>query len=338
MPGIGVISNRNARLNRLNPELKDQLAFIIGSDGEVASTGSLGDVSDVVRFFKDVDIDILAISGGDGTAHRTLDIVLQVYGSENNGNNIPPILLLPTGTQNMVPRSFGIDGNGTSTLMLAMARYRHNVPMQCIKRNTLMVNGHAGFLFAMGSGVRFLQSYYDNGETTPLGAAKLFSRLVADAMTGGKYSKAILKPIKMQRLDHGTWQDFSGIHTFFASFVERLPIHFILFPRAGEQKDHFVLLGTNEKPHKIAPHIPFVLAGKITGPDVIKRSLENHLHLRFEEPEKYTLDGDIYGPVEELQISPGPELQFVVPTMEINSRNDKVRTSQIGPWEMRYLV
>ena len=81
MPGIGVISNRNARLNKLHPELKDQLAFVIGSNGKVSSTGSITDVYKAAETFRRTGIDIIAISGGDGTAHRTMEILLDVYGN-----------------------------------------------------------------------------------------------------------------------------------------------------------------------------------------------------------------------------------------------------------------
>ena len=108
MPGIGVISNRNARLNKLHPELKDQLAYVMGSDGEVSSTGSITDAYKAAELFRRIGIDIIAISGGDGTAHRTMEILVEVYGDAP----MPPILLLPTGTQNMVPRSCGTEGTG----------------------------------------------------------------------------------------------------------------------------------------------------------------------------------------------------------------------------------
>ena len=62
MPGIGVISNRNSRLNRLNPELKDQLAFVIGSDGDVNSTSSINDVYKAIETFRRIGIDIIATS------------------------------------------------------------------------------------------------------------------------------------------------------------------------------------------------------------------------------------------------------------------------------------
>ena len=80
MPGIGVISNRNARLNKLHPELKDQLAYVMGSDGEVSSTGSITDAYKAAELFRRIGIDIIAISGGDGTAHRTMEILVEVYG------------------------------------------------------------------------------------------------------------------------------------------------------------------------------------------------------------------------------------------------------------------
>ncbi len=230
MPGIGVISNRNARLNKLHPELKDELAYVIGSDGGVSSTGTITDAYKAVETFRRIGIDLIAISGGDGTSHRMMEILLDVYGT----HPIPPILLLPTGTQNMVPRSFGIDGSGLANLMLAVVRYRHNVPMRCIRRNLLRVNGHLSFMFGIGVAARFMEEYYRIGETNPKGAAKLLSKVVASAAIGGDLCREMLAATGAHlTIDGKENTETTSVHTLFCSFVERLPLHFVLFPRSG---------------------------------------------------------------------------------------------------------
>ncbi|MFA5625210.1 MAG: diacylglycerol kinase family protein [Bradymonadales bacterium] len=335
MPGIGVISNRNARVNRLKPGLKDQLAFIVGSNGEVSSTGKLSDVTKALETFRRIGVDMIAISGGDGTSHKTIEIVLSVYQNQPP----PPILLLPTGTQNMIPRSFGIAGNGLSTLLLAIARYQHNVPMRCIKRNILKVNEHHSFMFGCGTAARFMIPYYESGETNPIGAAKMMFSYSMDALRGGEKSAKISAPIEMEMtLDDGDVEKHHGVHTFFCSFVERLPLHFVLFPRAGRDEGVFEIAYTSATPAHFAKALPYVLMGTSRSIKNVNRRLARKLKLRFSKPEPYTLDGDLYDPCDSFDISAGPELLFVVPDLKLGAENPNLRYEEIGPWGMRYLL
>ncbi len=335
MPGIGVISNRNARLNRLNPELKDQLAFVIGSDGEVNSTSSLDDVYKAIELFRRIDIDIIAISGGDGTAHRTLEIILDVYGSQR----VPPILLLPTGTQNMVPRSFGIDGSGLANLLLAVARYRHNIPMHCIRRNMLRVNGHVSFMFGIGVAARFMKAYYDAGDTTPKGAASMLSKLVADAAVDGEFSKQQLAAMDCTLvIDGQKVVEHAPVHTCFASFVERLPLHFMLFPKAGWEAGKFEVAYSTAKPIKIAKYFPQILRGSTADFADVPRTLAQSLTIQLGAPEPYTLDGELYDPIDHFDISTGPDLDFLVPALQVSGEDKHHRYTNAGPWAMRYLL
>ena len=72
MPGIGVVLNPYSKRYRNNPEKLNRMAFIVGDKGTFASTNSLNDIHRVAEEFKKREIEILALSGGDGTNHRTL--------------------------------------------------------------------------------------------------------------------------------------------------------------------------------------------------------------------------------------------------------------------------
>lgn len=335
MPGIGVISNRNSRLNRLNPELKDQLAFVIGSDGDVSSTSSINDVYKAVETFRRIGIDIIAISGGDGTAHRTMEIIIEVYG----GSKIPPILLLPTGTMNMVPRSFGIAGSGLANLLLADARYRHNIPMRCIQRNMLCVNNHVSFMFGVGVSARFMKTFYEEGDRSPIGAAAILTRLVSDALFDGQKTKYHLEPMDMTlEIDGKRVAEHAPLHTCFASFIERLPLHFVLFPRAGRKEGVFEVVYSKEKPLDIAKRFPAVLSGSTLPDKVLVHAMAKHLTIRLAKPEIYTLDGELYDPVDHFEIKAGPVIDFLVPALQFAGEDENLRYSKVGPWSMRYLL
>lgn len=335
MPGIGVISNRNARLNKLHPELKDQLAYVIGSDGDVSSTGSITDAYKAAETFRRVGIDIIAISGGDGTAHRTMEILLDVYGS----HPLPPILLLPTGTQNMVPRSFGIDGSGLANLMLAVVRYRHNIPMRCIRRNLLRVNNHMSFMFGFGIAARFMVKYYESGETNPVGAAKLLSKLVSSAAVQGDLCKSMMASMGMRlEIDGTVVEEHAQMHTFFCSFVERLPLHFVLFPRCGRDENVFETVYSGRDPLRIARCFPAVLRGSSRPLPDVTRKLARKVVIDLDTPEPFTLDGELYPATDHFEVTSGPEINFLVPALQFHAEDENLRYSQAGPWGMRFLL
>lgn len=333
MPGIGVITNQRARMHKLYPRLKNRLSFIVGRGGDVAATRSLDDAERAMQEFRDAEVDILAISGGDGTAHRTIEVMLKVYA----GATPPPILLLPSGTQNMVPASFGIRRGSTATLLATIARYRHNVPIPVIRRNVLRVNEHFSFMFSLGVAPRFLEKYYA-GRTTPTGAAQLLASYALDGILRGQRSAALFARSQGEmRVDSGRAQPIN-IAALFCSFVEELALRFRLFPRAGWDANVFESVLVHGTPLQVARALPWLWAGSRRPLSGIQRFLASEIDLTLENPEVYTLDGEVYPATRHFSISAGPELRFVVPGFRFRRIDRRLRTDRIGPWEMRYLV
>ena len=79
MPGIAVLSNPRSRQNRRRPGLIDRLRDVVAPLGDAAivrTTADEGELEDAVLHFRDREIDILALNGGDGTNHVTLTEVI----------------------------------------------------------------------------------------------------------------------------------------------------------------------------------------------------------------------------------------------------------------------
>jgi len=77
--------------------------------------------------FRHLDIDVLGISGGDGTNHVTITGFLDVYGSEQGGGGttptpLPQIAFLRGGTMNTVANSVGIQHGKPEGLLSRLAR------------------------------------------------------------------------------------------------------------------------------------------------------------------------------------------------------------------------
>ncbi|MBN2725683.1 MAG: hypothetical protein JXR95_16585 [Deltaproteobacteria bacterium] len=334
MPGIGVISNANARLNKMAPSLKNRLNFILGRRGDLINTYTLDDVDKAVNDFKSVDVDIIAISGGDGTAHRTIEKLLSCYSHDN----LPPLLLLPSGTQNMVPKSFGITGNSLTTMLQIQTMYTHNIPIRVMRRNVLRVNEHYSFMFGLGVPARFLQHHYSRG-TSHWHAITLLGDYATDALKKGDKAKKLFAPIPMTYQINDSEKIFNqSIHTIFSSFAEEVALRFRCFPRAGWQKDTFetLLLDSNvPQTFKIFGNVWFGSLREFPGMD---RVMTTTLNLDLEFPEPYTLDGDLYPSEKSFRIEAGPELRFVIPSLGSMDRNINARSEKIGPWGQIFYV
>ena len=91
---------------------------------------SLEQLPHTIERLKEEEIDILGISGGDGTIHQVLCALYKVYGN----NPWPQIALLPSGTMNNISREMGIKGKSTTLLRKTMNKLRNEQPLRVRKR------------------------------------------------------------------------------------------------------------------------------------------------------------------------------------------------------------
>src|SRR5690349_1009041 len=104
MGGIGVVLNPRSRQNRRDPAAASRLARTLGDQGVVRMARTREDLARIAEDFRKLKIDVLGISGGDGTNHITLTGFLEVYSDEP----LPPIAFLRGGTMNTVANAVGV--------------------------------------------------------------------------------------------------------------------------------------------------------------------------------------------------------------------------------------
>src|SRR3954470_14930223 len=123
MPGIGLITNPRSRVNQRDPGRARRLSYLVGSHGNAEATKSIDDLYRVCEEFKKERIDVLGISGGDGTLHHTLTAMLSTYGEQP----MPMIAILRGGTMNTVANSLGIKGETGQLLFELIDKTRRNM-------------------------------------------------------------------------------------------------------------------------------------------------------------------------------------------------------------------
>ena len=93
---LGVLRNRRSGGHRRRPVLATPTGAL------VRETEEIGELDDALRTFRDAEVDLLAIDGGDGTIRETLSRLLAVYPGA-----LPRIAILPHGNTNLIAREFG---------------------------------------------------------------------------------------------------------------------------------------------------------------------------------------------------------------------------------------
>ena len=82
MGGIGVILNPRSKRNLGDPRAATRLARALGDHGVVRTVRTRDDLPRIAEDFRRQKIDVLGISGGDGTNYVTITGFLDVYDTE----------------------------------------------------------------------------------------------------------------------------------------------------------------------------------------------------------------------------------------------------------------
>jgi diacylglycerol kinase (ATP) len=308
MPGIGVITNPRSRRNRRDPRLAKHLAYVLGEEGQLYSPKDLDALESVARHFLEREVEVLAINGGDGTAHVVLSAFVHVYGE----TPLPKIALLRGGTMNTVATGLGIRGRPEGLLGKLVDQYHAGEPLAVVERNLLMVEDHVGFLFGNGLVTRMLAVYYGGSEPTPWKAFRLLVRAVCSTIIGGGFIKRLIAPIVVEveldgrLLPHRNWL------CLMAGTVEDIGMRFRPFTRVTRHPGCLEVMGIACTVKRLMLLLPAMRRARLMEDPEVAMELGKRLVMRSPDPIPYTIDGDSFPGNNELVIQVGPRVQLVV--------------------------
>ena len=316
MAGIGIIANPHSKLNRRNPRRQKLLSYIAGERGRFELTNDLNELNAVARDFRDREIQILAINGGDGTISRTLSAFINVYGDQP----LPEVALLRGGTINMLADNLGIKGTPEHNLFCLLEGHSSDEVFRKQALRSLKINQDYGFLFANGTSARFLEEFYKN-KTGPVGSFKLIARIALSYLVKGKLYRAIVRNEKVA-LEEGSGRSFEhGSISVFCSTVPKMPLGSLLFPDALRDQTLFQVVSiTLSEPELVRHMIPsFMLFPSRPGKSKTRFSA-SRLKVSYESPQVYTLDGELYHSQDgHVEVSTGPLITFLLPESEADA-------------------
>jgi diacylglycerol kinase (ATP) len=317
--GIGVVLNPKSRRNLRDPRAASRLARTLGDHGVVREARSIDELYRIAEDFRRVDIDVLAISGGDGTNHVTLTGFLDVYG----GATMPQVALLRGGTMNTVANSVGVRRGRPEGLLGRLIRdyaQRASAPLENVERHVMRIapagggRAHYGFLFGTGVVAGFLAEYYRDGDPTPLVAAKTLARAVGSALVHGNMIRRMAEPFRGSVvLDDGTSWDERNYLTVTAGTIAHIGLNFKPFRRFDERPAAFHILGIYASPTSVVKELPRIHRADPLRPGKAYEALSSRALVRSAGgPIRYMIDGDLHECPGELEVVVGPRVKLVV--------------------------
>ena len=310
---IGVVLNPRSRRNLKDPRAASRLARALGDHGVVREAGSLDELYRIAEDFKRLRIDVLGISGGDGTNHVTLTGFINVYA----GSQLPQIAFLRGGTMNTVANAVGVRRGRPEGLLGRLIRAyadRALQPLINVERNVMRIGENYGFLFGTGVAHGFLAEYYAGGEPTPLIAAKTLLRGVGSTLVGGEMIQRMGKPFRGEvHLDDGTAWEMRDYLAIAGGTIDQIGLNFRPFYRYAERPNTFHILGIHASPMGFVQQLPRILQGK---PMKLGRAFDATPSSCVLRPAdgiiRYMIDGDLHETTGDLRVAIGPRVKIVV--------------------------
>jgi hypothetical protein len=343
MAGIGVIYNPRSGRNVRDPRAASRLARTLGDHGVIREAGSIDELYRVAEDFRKLEIDVLGISGGDGTNGTTITGFLDVY----QGNALPQIAFLRGGTMNTVANAVGVRRGRPEGLLDRLCRAyvaRAARPLANVERHVMCLRGEGqvkppinasesdeeprsvrapalatkyGFNFGTGVVCGFLSEYYAYGQPpNPVVAAKTLLRGVGSAAVGGEMIKRMAAPFRGSvEIDDGTVWPERDYLSVAGGTVDQIGLNFRPFYRYAERPDTFHLLGIYTSPMGFVGQLPRIWRARAMKPGHTYEAVAKSAVIRSpHSPLRYMIDGDLYECGGPLHVSIGPLVRIVVDT------------------------
>ncbi|MDC0745907.1 diacylglycerol/lipid kinase family protein [Polyangium mundeleinium] len=311
MGGIGVVLNPRSRQNRRDPAAASRLARTLGDRGVVRTAQTREDLARIAEDFRKLKIDVLGISGGDGTNHITLTGFLEVYSDEP----LPPIAFLRGGTMNTVANAVGVPrGKPDGLLSTLIARYneRGKASLRVVERNTMRIDDHYGFIFGTGAIHGYMAEYYRHPEPNPVHAASTLYEASKSVMLGHRTPVAERWEGSVE-LSGGVRLPMRDYLCIAAGTVDQIGLGFRPFYRSGHVPGRFHILGIHTSALGFVKKLPDIWQARPMGEEHTYDHLAEHAILEARSGVvRYVLDGDLHEHRGPLEMRVGPRVQIVV--------------------------
>jgi len=309
MGGIGVVVNPRSRQNLRDPRAATRLARTLGDHGVVRTAGSRDELARIAEDFRRQKIDVLGISGGDGTNYVTITGFLEVWEDEP----LPPLAFLRGGTFNTVANAVGVPRGKQDGLLARVIRsYANRAPLQSVERHVMRIGKHYGFIFGTGAIYGFISDYNRAEVRDALWAAKVLGRASVAVMAGRPTPVAQRWEGKVTLDDGDTFPDRDYL-AIGAGTVDQIGLGFRPFFRCDHAPGIFHILGIHTSALGFVKKLPEIWKARPMGADHTYDRITRRAVIEARGGVvRYVCDGDVIDHEGPLTIETGPRVKILV--------------------------
>jgi diacylglycerol kinase family enzyme len=307
-PRTGIISNSRSHRNRT----RAAEAMVVPADTPnllYRGPRTLPALAQALREFRDAEIELLIVDGGDGTVRDVLTCARGIFGSA-----MPRLAVVPSGKTNALALDLGIPPEWTVQDALAAntrSSFRTRASVE-ILRGDAQDPELCGFLFGAGAFVRateLAQRTHKAGAFNSFAVGISLFWGIAQTLFGGHANEwRAGEPMRLQ-LDRGDVET-KTLYILFSSTLERLPLRLKPF---GHERAGLKLLTVDAPPRNLARAVPALLRGS-EAPRLRENGYRHHDVQSFTVTLDggFILDGELYDGGT-LTVRQGTPLEFVIP-------------------------
>lgn len=306
---LGLVFNPTALRNAKDPEASRGFLAAFNDLGKYVLVGELEDTIEALRNWKDEGLDLLVISGGDGTVQVVIDSMISIW----QDSPLPRLLLIHGGTAGIVARE-----TGNVTPQLALSRLSEakatgrTLPVETL--HTLSVGERITLSFALGLFRQLSSEYITYGGQAAFSHLLLGARFTGSFLAGGPMAKRTLTPCPYTILIDDREYPPNHFVGLFVSGLRRLEV---FRPYQGVEcpEDGFKVVGIQDMgPLTLMRGIRPVLKGDHEGlPEQLLLCGTRQMEVRCEEDGEipYMVDGEFYSERGSITVRSGPDLSVV---------------------------
>lgn len=308
MPGIGIIANPHSKLNKRYPQTLSLMAEAIGQNGIFTVTRDLDHLDETLASYRDQDISIVGINGGDGSISQIITRMIAIYG----GKPLPLLAVLRGGTMNLISAQLGILGGPVENIQKLVEAYTGEKALPTQRLSTLKINDIYGFLYADQSATAILEEFYRK-KSGNLGAAWLATKVTTSFLVKGELIQRLIRPRRLLARFKPVGYLDRPVLGCIAGTITKFPLGFPFLPLARRYPGHFQVTAVTSSAERLLWNMAPILLYQREGRTLGKESFcVRHASLGYEDEAHFTVDGEIYVAKDgHIQIEAGPTLRFV---------------------------
>jgi diacylglycerol kinase family enzyme len=308
MAGIAVLVNPHAGSRRGVDGRVERMRRALGDHGEVIVTDTVDAIDEVLVDLHRKGIDILGFVGGDGTGYHIFKRLIPLWGQAP----LPGLLPLGGGTMNNLAATVGNTEPPERILLRIVQARRLGRPLPRLRRPLIRV-GRFDYGSIVGSGLitGFLGMYYEGRNPGPVRAAALLAGCFFSWLRGGAMIRRAVPETPARVLADGVALPFDHYTLLVASTVDHIGLGVRPFYWAGADPERMHLLAGASGPGQLLGRLHRFRLGLPAELDNLYDQPVRSVRIEFAEPAPYTINGEMFDPVDTLELACGPVVDFL---------------------------